>query len=165
MYILLELMCRAPPLLGTMAALLPHPPHRGVMASLLEPASQALSARHFFEGQHRRHTTRLRRLWQHATPWRGGSTTAAPRGLTSVCGGGRGMAQEEDDTAGLFTVMVFYCPTVVGRLQTGRLSYGHTHTHARYDEQVFRLGPPRPAISHKEAYGRRIMKPGGKRRA
>ena len=38
----------APPLLGTMAALLPHPPDWGAMASLLKPISQALSARYFF---------------------------------------------------------------------------------------------------------------------
>ena len=57
----------APPLLGTMAALLPHPPDWGAMASLLEPISQALSARYFFspgpeEEQHRRSTTRLSRV-------------------------------------------------------------------------------------------------------
>jgi len=57
----------APPLLGTMAALLPHPPDWGAMASLLKPISQALSARYFFspgpeEEQHRRSTTRLSRV-------------------------------------------------------------------------------------------------------
>ena len=65
----------APPLLGTMAALLPHPPDWGAMASLLEPISQALSARYFFspgpeEEQYRRSTTRLSRVLAARHPFR-----------------------------------------------------------------------------------------------